>query len=349
MPETFPATADFSALTKPITAAEVAAFRREVRASGAPWGRNPATVVVWTVLGLLLGIFVIVFVVGPVLASLTSSSPWSGAVFLALALGGIAVAVTLAVLASRTKWGGWMRLDRFARANTLAFTPVAAPPAYAGAIFQEGSDRRIRDRLTATVGRFFDVGNYEYATGSGKSRQVHRWGYLAVQLDRPMPHILLDAKSNNGLFGATNLPDVFARSQRLSLEGDFDRYFTLYCPSEYERDALYLLTPDLMVLLIDEAQAFDVEVVDDWMFVYSSAPFRMTDASVVRRLFRILSTVGSKTTDRAGRYSDDHAGAEPGRSIAPQGRRLRHSFPILGLAIVAFVVGWWLLGLFTGR
>jgi hypothetical protein len=343
--ETFPATADFSALTEPITTTEVAAFRREVRASGAPWSRNWTAVLWWTVLGVL----VVVFVVGPVFVALMSNTPWSGAVFLAIALAAIAVAVTLAVGSSRTKWGGWMRLDRFARANGLAFAPVAAPPAYAGAIFQEGSDRRIRDRLSATTGRFFDIGDYEYTTGSGKSRQQHRWGYLAVQLDRPMPHMLLDAKSNNGLFGGSNLPEVFARSQRLSLEGDFGRYFTLYCPREYERDALYLLTPDLMALLIDEAQAFDVEVVDDWMFVYSSAPFQMTDASVVRRLFRILSTVGSKTTDRAGRYTDDHTGAGPGRSIAPQGRRLRRSFPLLGLVIAAFLVGWWLLGLFAGR
>ena len=39
------------------------------------------------------------------------------------------------------------------------------------------------------------------------------------------------------------------RTQVLSLEGDFDRYFTLYCPKEYERDALYVFTPDLMALL----------------------------------------------------------------------------------------------------
>ncbi|WP_431278192.1 hypothetical protein [Leifsonia poae] len=345
MPETFPATADFTALTRPITPADVAAFRREVRASGARWGGTSTTIIVWSVLGTLLAVFVF----GPAIFSVVSAPSLSGAIFLAIAVAIVAVAVTFAVFARRTKWGGWMRLAQFARANGLAYSPVADAPGYAGAIFHEGSARRILDRLTATAGRYFDVGNYEYTTGSGKSRQVHRWGYLAVQLDRPMPHLLLDAKSNNGLFGATNLPDVFARSQRLSLEGDFDRYFTLYCPAKYQRDALYFLTPDLMALFIDEAQAFDVEVVDDWMFVYSSAPFRMTDASVVRRLFRILATVGAKSTDRAGRYSDDHAGAVPGQSIAPQGRRLRHSFPLLGIAIAVILAGWWLFSMVVAR
>ena len=45
-----------------------------------------------------------------------------------------------------------------------------------------------------------------------------------------------------------------------TLEGDFDRHFTLYAPDGYGRDALYLLTPDLMSRLIDSARAFDVSL-----------------------------------------------------------------------------------------
>ena len=84
----------------------------------------------------------------------------------------------------------------------------------------------------------------------------------------PLPHIVLDATSNNGLFGS-NLPSTFARSQRLSLEGDFDRYFSMYCPEGYETDALYLFTPDIMARFIDNAAALDVEIVDDWLFLYT--------------------------------------------------------------------------------
>src|SRR5690606_7535742 len=110
-------------------------------------------------------------------------------------------------------------------------------------------------------------GNLRYVTGSGKSRSVHQWGFLAVGLDRRLPHMVLDSRANNRMLGLSNLPAGFRRDQILSLEGDFDRYFTLYCPKEYERDALYVFTPDLMALLIDEAAPYDVEVVDHWMLV----------------------------------------------------------------------------------
>ncbi|MFF1635624.1 hypothetical protein [Leifsonia sp. NPDC058248] len=49
MTETSPASVDFSALTAPVTVAEVAQFRRAVRASGADWPSTGAPVA--TVIG----------------------------------------------------------------------------------------------------------------------------------------------------------------------------------------------------------------------------------------------------------------------------------------------------------
>jgi hypothetical protein len=98
-----------------------------------------------------------------------------------------------------------------------------------------------------------------------------------IQLDRALPHMVLDAVQNDRkILGqrVSNLPARFDLAQRLSREGDFDRYFTLYAPADYERDALYVFTPDLMALLIDEAGSgeggsMDVEIIDDRMYVYA--------------------------------------------------------------------------------
>ena len=83
----------------------------------------------------------------------------------------------------------------------------------------------------------------------------------------PLPHIVLDSTGNNSVFGS-NLPVTFDADQLLGLEGDFDRHFSLYCPADYERDALYLFTPDIMARFIDNAAVLDVEIVDDWLFLY---------------------------------------------------------------------------------
>jgi hypothetical protein len=158
--------------------------------------------------------------------------------------------------------------------------------------------------------------------------------------------MVLDSRSNNGFFG-TNLPESFGRNQVLSLEGDFDRHFTLYAPKEYERDALYLFTPDLMALLIDEASPFDVEIVDDWMFIYSARPFDSLQPASYQRLFSIMATVGAKTLSQSARYSDERAIA-PGM-IAPQGARLRRGVSVLSVVAVTGIGAYWIWSLFFDR
>jgi hypothetical protein len=208
-------------------------------------------------------------------------------------------------------------------------------------VFGIGRRRTAIDHITRSSGRFLDIGNFRYTTGSGKNQKTRTWGFMALHLDRRLPHMLLDARSNDVL-GMSNLPVTFSRDQVLSLEGDFDRHFTLFCPSEYERDALYVFTPDLMALLIDEAGAFDVEVVDDWMFVYATTPFRMGDPSTMLRLLRIVDTVGAKAVSQTDRYADERIGNRSVNQVAPKGARLRRGVPWATILIAAVFVAVWL-------
>jgi hypothetical protein len=156
--------------------------------------------------------------------------------------------------------------------------------------------------------------------------------------------MVLDSKANNGLFGGTNLPATFDKDQILSLEGDFDQYFTLYCPKAYERDALYVFTPDLMALLIDNAAPFDVEIIDDWMFVYSATKFPSAQPAVYQRLLSIVETVGAKTVTQTDHYRDERAAVPFAANIvAPQGTRLKRSVSvgaIILIVVAALIWGW---------
>jgi len=250
--------------------------------------------------------------------------------------------ITVRNLLSNGTWELWFKLDTFARANGLVFSPASAAPSYAGAIFGLGSNRQKLNSLFSVEGRSIDMGNYRYVTKSGKSSTTHNWGYLALRLDRKLPHMVLDSRANNGIFGGTNLPAFFAKNQVLSLEGDFNKHFTLYCPKQYERDALYVFTPDLMALLIDEAAPFDVEIVDDWMFVYSPKPFVSGDPHVYQRLFRIIDTVGAKTLSQTDRYADERIGDPAVNLVAPSGQRLKSGISVTTIAVVALFVAFWL-------
>jgi hypothetical protein len=171
------------------------------------------------------------------------------------------------------------------------------------------------------------------------------WNYLVIQLDRALPHMVLDAVQNDRkILGqrVSNLPARFDLAQRLSLEGDFDRYFTLYAPADYERDALYVFTPDLMALLIDEAGSgeggsMDVEIIDDRMYVYAPGLRDFLQPFVWQRFAAIVQTVGAKTLRQTTNHADERVGDRTVNVVAEPGRRLKRRFPLVAAIVVGLL------------
>lgn len=341
---------DYSPLLTTPTPQEITDFRTQARAAGATWANVTAQTIILMVVVGFVAISVLVPMVSGILLfvldGINTASPITIAslLFFVLVIGIFGFAIARVAISGSGKFGRWLRMDRFARANGFTFSPESPNPGYPGAIFQLGDSRKATEHFRTTEGRFLDFGNYQYTTGSGKNRSTRTWGFLAIELDRKLPHMVLDSKANNGLFGGTNLPATFHKEQILSLEGDFDQYFTLYCPKQYERDALYLFTPDLMALLIDHAAPFDVEIVDAWMFVYSSSAFPAAQPAVYQRLLRIVETVGAKTLTQTDRYQDDRAAAPFASNIvAPGGTRLKRSVSVGAIILIivsALIWGW---------
>lgn len=218
----------------------------------------------------------------------------------------IGVAAVLGIVLSLAGWRRARttryRLNRFAQANGMTYQARIADPPLPGMIFGIGRSRASTDVVRGTTPRFAEFGNFQYTTGSGKNSTTHNWGYVAVKLDVPLPNIVLDAKGNNS-FGS-NLPAAFRKAQRLSLEGDFDRYFDLYCPEGYESDALYLFTPDIMARFIDNAAELDVEIVDDWLFLYTQRKASTLDPATWAWLFGAVGALLVKL-DQWARWRDE--------------------------------------------
>lgn len=318
-------TFDARPLTAPVDRRAVSAFWREIRA------RHPRSTgqTVALVLTLLIGAFVAVTFIGvggtmlAVFASAFSRGGMSPLLFVVpiLIVGIIAAIVVGGIVAWRRKRVQRYRIAQFASANGMAYVDQLASPALPGLIFQHGSSRQSSALVRGFEPRFVEFGNYQYTTGSGKNRSTHHWGYVAVKLDVPLPNIVLDAKGNNAL--GSNLPASFQRDQRLSLEGDFDQHFTLYCPEGYEADALYLFTPDIMARFIDHAAQLDVEIVDDWMFLYMQRPASTTDAATWAWLFGAVGALMTKF-DQWARWRDERLRQARADAVAcppaPRGR-----------------------------
>ena len=381
---------DARPLLEPVDPRAARAHVQELRRSGrAPSGPGAAGIVIGVVVAVVfLSIFGSVFagIAGSVIRMGSDGGGGFGALFaivpmiLLVAVLGVA-GVAIWRFASGASAVRWYRLDRFAQANGMTWHPVSADPPLPGMVFSQGRSRQATDVIRGTRPRFVEFGNYRYTTGSGKNETTHHWGYVAVKLSTPLPHIVLDATSNNALFGS-NLPASFDKSQRLSLEGDFDRHFSLYCPHGYEADALYLFTPDIMVRFIDHAAALDVEIVDDWLFLYAKREFSTLDPATWSWLFSVVGAL----IDKFGqweRWRDDRltasaptamrtdvggpaplvdaAGAlpfaapttalRPPPGVAQSGRRLRRGIPWSAIVVFGVVIFVWLLmqgGLFGG-
>ena len=350
---------DTSALTGPVDRAEVRAFTARLRREG------QLTSAVVTAIGIVL-VGGILLSSATLLASVVSfgllASPDGrpspiGIGFLLFFAAVVAMIGYALVKLFHGRAERRYRLARFAEANGMTWTSAVANPALPGMIFGEGRNREATDVVRGPRPRWVEVGNYTYKTGSGKSEQTHKWAYVEMRLDTPLPHIVLDAVGNNGLFGASNLPATFGRDQRLSLEGDFDRYFALHCPKGYERDALYLFTPDVMARFIDNAAALDVEIVDDRLFLYARRELSTTDPAVWEWILGTVDAIDDKLAQWA-RWRDERLAVDaapapvasgvplltpPPAGVAREGRRLRRGFSWITAVFVVLGVGWWLL------
>ena len=222
-----------------------------------------------------------------------------------------------------------------ARARGFAYRGRIGSPGLPGLVFRTGEKvvaDDVVDALDSPAPFLAGSVTGTYAADSSLPR-VLASSFIALPLPREVPNLVLMGKG----LGVLSLMGVaVAGRQRLSLEGDFDRTFSLYAPKDYERDALYLFAPDLMALLVDAAGTCDVEFVDGWMFVYGG-PGRFTDATALDRIVAVVTTLRAKLERQTGRYADDRSErpatvtsrtVSPGeyaasRNVADAGRRVR--------------------------
>lgn len=148
--------------------------------------------------------------------------------------------------------------------------------------------------------------------------------FVAVKLPRRLPHIALVRR---GEASESDLDGAAAFSMGI----EFDRAFTLLCPPGYERDALYLFTPDVMAAMIDDAGSaqWGAEVLDDWLFFRfpPSSTGRGVFLDDLRRAFVLIERTAAELAKQARGYSDERVGDRTLDRVADAGRRLRTRVP----------------------
>lgn len=237
------------------------------------------------------------------------------------------------------------------------FAPKPSPVATFSSIISV--DRTAVREYPRFVAPGVEIGNLS----SRRSGRSGEWHFVAVTLPAPLPHLILDAVSSGRLSG--DLPVDFDREQRMSLEGDFDRSFRVYSPRTYGKEALYVLTPDVMGALIDEADRYNVEIVDETLLFFAPRAADFSAAEPWESTHAILTRVAPRIIAKARRYLDERVPGQevprvlakitaerenPGAAwvespplIGPDGRRLDIRDRRTGLWPVLGAVGWFAL------
>ncbi|BDI22575.1 hypothetical protein [Herbiconiux sp. L3-i23] len=231
-----------------------------------------------------------------------------------------------------------VRLDRTAAANGLEYADRSAIYGSGGSALDILHNRMTADMISSPPqagGVEFDAGTFGPIPGF----TLRRMGFVRLRLDREVPHIVLLNRRSRVL---RTTGSRFLQTQRLRLEGDFDRTFSLFCPEGYERDALYLFTPDLMALLLDVASDCEVELVGSRLVLYRGSPWKLWRPRRFASVLALVDALAPKVQRQTSRYQDDHADAYR-QVVASAGRRLRvrpsagtilsMAFPIVSMAV----------------
>lgn len=316
---------DYQALTDEVTKTDIANFKKAYPKSG---GFSLFTAL--AVSGLLSLFFVVPMAVNQVSEPGVASFAvpiYTAAIFFLVGI----VAWIGSGLGLKKK----VRLAKFAQANGFTYLTNMKGYSHNGMIFSVGHSRKFNDAINGINGA--EIGNYQYVTGSGKNAQTHTYGYIRLPLERRLPHMVLDAKSNNFWKLSNGLPQSFNKDQVLALEGDFNNHFTLYAPKEYEPDALYVFTPDVMHAMIEHGQKYDMEIVDDNIFIYSQAHFKMTEQEELKTLINLIGVFQDQLGKQSRRYRDDRVANVQLNIVAEEGRRLKSSVNIFVVLIVIII------------
>ena len=336
---------DFSSLSKPVSDSELKAYLKHKKTLTDKNSNRTAKVVLKVIKFLAIAFAVFILLSLTIIFMTTEGS------FKLMSIAPLFIALTIIFAISHSSKQAKIKdfkLHRLATENNLTYVPYSKPTSMDGFIFNIGHSHILLNRIIFPDGT--EIANYKYTTGSGKNQQTHHWSYIRLQLMRKVPHMILDSKRNN-LFGKiSNLPKGVDRSQILSLEGNFDNYFTLFAPKEYETDALYIFTPDVMQALIevDDTNPYDMEAIDDHFYIYRQGSIKVDNPEDWEKLTQVVQILKPKLDKQTHFYADDNVGSREVNQVSEPGLRLKSRLSIISIIslilIFAYII--WLFASF---
>jgi hypothetical protein len=225
-----------------------------------------------------------------------------------------------------------VKIAAFAWANGWAYADALEDNRRPGAAFARVAHGQERAVVACTDPRMpFELGNHHsVARGQGSATIQRPFGFIELPLPTSVPHIVL-ANRRHSIIPTLGLGRGAAR---MDLEGDFASVFQLIVPEGYQRDALYIFTPDLMARVIDLGSGAEIELVSDRLYVYLPANTRFDRPGTMAAAITLAEEFHRRFAARTELYRDAQAGelaARAGVAVGLRGQRLGGS----GVSVMA--------------
>jgi hypothetical protein len=149
-------------------------------------------------------------------------------------------------------------------AQVLGFTHEIKgnPASVTGKMLNIGHDKKVEDVMTGIYqGYPIRIYDYTYTIGYGKGSHTESRTVFEVTFHKELPDIFLCPSS--GLFTSS----ISSTDVPIQLEGDFNKYFSLYAPKNYNMEIRVIFQPDLMAKLIDNYRTYSIEIFENKLYV----------------------------------------------------------------------------------
>lgn len=102
------------------------------------------------------------------------------------------------------------------------------------------------------------------------------WPVVVFSLELPQPTVPLYIESRTvltarSILGIRSLP-VLSGIEKVTLEGDFSEFFTVYSRDQHALDAFATIAPDLMVDILEHGYTYDIEFAHNRVYFYRLIP-----------------------------------------------------------------------------
>ncbi len=196
------------------------------------------------------------------------------------------------------------KIQAFAKANNFQFFEEATQ----SSVEQKGSLFDVlvtygmpTNIIEGKLGEYdMQLMDYEYFI----NKREYKLRIMRLGLKQKMPHMVIDCLVEDGDSGGvgpgdhlySTLPINFDTSQKIELEGDFYKFFSLYAPDKQAVNLLSIIGPDTMEVLMKMKSLCDIEIIDKYIYFYwpDETVSKKNYRSIFETAQSVMSEIGKK-------------------------------------------------------